>query len=378
MNEMKGEEGKNMRSKGITLIALVITIIVLLILAAVSIATLTGDNGILNRAQEAKEKTEEAKQKENALLSEYEKEIDLAVEGSIGIQEAQNKSVMMAKTKNTWVKDEYNNIFKVPAGFFVTTDTKKVNEGIVIEDKEGNQYVWVPIGDVYINEEKEIKTIDLGRYVFKEDGSINKELSVTEPNERLRVNSSSQTYYIEETVEQQTEHIGALNIENFINSSIKNGGYYIARYEASEGINEKADSKIADSWRLTYNEAINASRNIYNSDKYVTDLVNSYAWDTAIVFIQEFSEEKNYSIKTSVNSTINKTGNNGDEVCNINDLSSNFREWITEKSSYNVNGENFSYVRRGGFYFISTNYTSERGSLSGEDIISFRTVLYFN
>ena len=48
---MKGEKDKNMRDKGITLIALVITIIVLLILAAVSIATLTGENGILIRAR---------------------------------------------------------------------------------------------------------------------------------------------------------------------------------------------------------------------------------------------------------------------------------------------------------------------------------------
>ena len=47
-------------SKGITLIALVITIIVLLILAGVTIATLTGDNGILTQAGKAKDKTTEA------------------------------------------------------------------------------------------------------------------------------------------------------------------------------------------------------------------------------------------------------------------------------------------------------------------------------
>ena len=47
-------------SKGITLIALVITIIVLLILAGVTIATLTGDNGILTQAGNAKEQTEKA------------------------------------------------------------------------------------------------------------------------------------------------------------------------------------------------------------------------------------------------------------------------------------------------------------------------------
>ena len=51
--------GKN-ANKGITLIALVITIIVLLILAAVSIATLTGENGILTQAENSKTKTTEA------------------------------------------------------------------------------------------------------------------------------------------------------------------------------------------------------------------------------------------------------------------------------------------------------------------------------
>ena len=45
-------------SKGITLIALIITIIVLLILAGVTIATLTGENGLLNRAVTAREETQ--------------------------------------------------------------------------------------------------------------------------------------------------------------------------------------------------------------------------------------------------------------------------------------------------------------------------------
>ena len=60
-NKQKETE-KNIKksTKGITLIALVITVIVLLILATVSIATLTGENGILIRANQAKEETEEA------------------------------------------------------------------------------------------------------------------------------------------------------------------------------------------------------------------------------------------------------------------------------------------------------------------------------
>ena len=78
--------------RGITLIALVITIIVLLILAGVTIATLTGKNGILTRASEASEKTEEAGAKE---------QVQLAVTGSIGTD---------GKLENGTLKDNLNKI----------------------------------------------------------------------------------------------------------------------------------------------------------------------------------------------------------------------------------------------------------------------------
>lgn len=65
----------NKQERGITLIALVITIIVLLILAAVSIATLAGKNGILTQANKAKENTEKATEKENTIVQDYESQI---------------------------------------------------------------------------------------------------------------------------------------------------------------------------------------------------------------------------------------------------------------------------------------------------------------
>ena len=67
---------KNKGEKGITLIALIVTIIVLLILAGVSIAMLTGENGILTQAQNAKNKTEEAATNEAKILNEYEDKLD--------------------------------------------------------------------------------------------------------------------------------------------------------------------------------------------------------------------------------------------------------------------------------------------------------------
>ncbi len=56
-------------TKGITLIALVITIIVLLILAGISIATLTGENGILNKANKASEEIKRATAEEKIKLA---------------------------------------------------------------------------------------------------------------------------------------------------------------------------------------------------------------------------------------------------------------------------------------------------------------------
>ena len=91
MNEFKGEKDKNMEgkrkqktnlkelrksAKGITLIALVITIIVLLILAGVTIATLTGDNGILTQASRAKEENEKAEIIEQIRLDISDKQIE--------------------------------------------------------------------------------------------------------------------------------------------------------------------------------------------------------------------------------------------------------------------------------------------------------------
>ena len=66
---IKLKENLKSGKKGITLISLVVTIIVLLILAGVSIATLTGDNGILARATEAQNKTKEAQEKEGLELA---------------------------------------------------------------------------------------------------------------------------------------------------------------------------------------------------------------------------------------------------------------------------------------------------------------------
>ena len=65
---------KDRKNKGITLVALVITIIILLVLAGISISALT-NTGIFEKAKDAKQKSEEAKKQEESMLSEYEDEL---------------------------------------------------------------------------------------------------------------------------------------------------------------------------------------------------------------------------------------------------------------------------------------------------------------
>lgn len=83
-------EKLNYSQKGITLIALVITIIVLLILAGISIAMLTGENGILTQAQKAKEETEKASVIEQAKTD----ILEIQIEGNIILTKTQLKDVL--------------------------------------------------------------------------------------------------------------------------------------------------------------------------------------------------------------------------------------------------------------------------------------------
>ena len=72
----------NYKEKGITLIALVITIIILLILAGVTLTTALGQNGLFQRAKYAGEKYKESEADESEKLGEIEEEIDKVIDGN--------------------------------------------------------------------------------------------------------------------------------------------------------------------------------------------------------------------------------------------------------------------------------------------------------
>ena len=143
---------------------------------------------------------------------------------------------------------------------------------------------------------------------------------------------------------------------------------------------------------VTQNKASELSRDMYGSEAKVTsDLINSYAWDTAIVFIQKCGTESNsstysYTVGQSSTSTsapqttgtnILKATSKVDKQCNIFDMAGNCYEWTTETESEFYN----PCVVRGGVYrgSSSVDCTSLRANNLTSDarsISSFRPLLY--
>ena len=149
----KGEKDKNMRNKGITLIALVITIIVLLILAGVSIATLTGKNGILTRANDAKEQTEIASVKEQAKLDIANWVADRSRNGEdTTLDDSIIKSILEeenASNKNKYYKELQSDKIITPNGYEILYSEIYSNQGDIL--KIGNYVEYKPEGEVYVS-----------------------------------------------------------------------------------------------------------------------------------------------------------------------------------------------------------------------------------
>ena len=130
---------KTRSNKGITLIALVITIIVLLILAAVTINALSGDNGILKRAKDAKEQTNEKNQEEMGKLDDYKSTIDQYADGTGGGSGNGGSSTNFTNIDTA----KSNPAGAVPAGS--TVIEPDASKGIVIKDKNNNEWVWIEV-----------------------------------------------------------------------------------------------------------------------------------------------------------------------------------------------------------------------------------------
>ena len=398
--------------KGITLIALVVTIVVLLILAGVSVNAIFSENGIIKRAKDAQNKMDQAAENDQKGINELSNWLDSKINGNSGgnttggnttggddTSTTQKISTLVGKVvdKNTKAEDAYGNKITIPKGFKVVAhgtvagsatytysgdNIPAVQDGIVIENgTDGNQFVWVPVGTIK-NKNNTTNTITLGRY-----SSFTATNGVYTPAQVASVENCTQevtinTNYKELSVfragnsatDSTAQNATARNLEEFISTTLANGGYYIARFEAS-GTASKITSKYNQTvlGNITQPNAAKAAREMYGEIKennklvYASDLVNSYAWDTAIIFIQTYSGKTDYASHNESKTTkaFTATGKNNDKYCNIWDMSGNAYECTTEYSTYSDPRRFCPCVIRGGYY--NTNYGEARTYSSYRD-----------
>ena len=384
---LKNRKEKIEANKGITLIALVITIIVLLILAGVSIAMLTGENGILTQAQNAKNKTAEAEVQEIADLDKQNTFIEnLASGGSI----VKPGEPVDSTSKNNYI-DQNGDKATVPAGFTVSgiESEQKISEGLVIYDiPEGtevdwttqnedgayqvqtlyNQFVWIPVA----SETDYQRDLSYPSYY----GSS----SETTPEDTTFTDESG---YLPDGIKPETEN--SENNENAERTAVlKYNGFYIGRYEAGKDTDNitVVSKQSATIWtNIKQVDSETTAKTMYNNNTVKSALCSGIQWDMVMHFVDKKNDVIGKVFDVRVYDSTRHTGNvedsgknNNDKVQNIYDLEGNYLEWVAEK-----NNTSDPFIRRGGFYVKDSNYSaSRRGSNVGIDYsnFTFRPALY--
>ena len=404
---------------GITLIALVITIIVLLILAGVTTAALSGNNGILTRAKEAKEKTEQAQKEEEQTLSNMENILNNATNFS---------NINMADT---------NPAGAMPAD--VTILESDANKGIVIKDKNNNEWVWVEVPKTTVFSDLTIDTT--------------KELTEQNYTDIKNKLISYATTYREGKVGQgynwtdewyngcgMTSDEYTIAYQKMLKSVYTYGGFWILRYEAGiEGTTtETTNARTGSSARITigtspkavsqkdaipYNwvycsEAQALAKEMTPNSNYTSSLMFGIQWDLLCKYLEVKgklataninSDSSAWGIYSNVGRTISsnkakQTTNNGStwttitgtkpassvlltagaseetNKMNIYDFAGNEWEWTLEHVTSDSN--NPCAIRGGGYNLIGSNYPASYrirySTTNALDGIGFRPALYAN
>ena len=419
-----------MKNKGVTLIALAVTIVVMLILAGVTISVLNGENGIVKQAQKAKEESKIKELKEKVRIDIAGKRVE-NINGELRVSvlkeildkyfdnvpvETQITSETKLKAKEEYGKYEMKisdidvgeityetsyTIFKdvngeqvpIPEGYIVSenSDENIVNKGLVISDSRGNEYVWISCTVDSSSNKLQYKRTEWG---VEKDGTDNSRAIKDE----LTLKDIDVTYSKTDTdnginEEISKEIVAQINAEK--ESIKKYGGYYIGRYEVGKD-NKTAVIKAEQEpyVNIKWSKAYELAKGIGGGEGATTYLCSSYSWDTAINFIQN-TTGKNYAtsiigfngnwksqeVKDSSGKVIKPVNtaqrlNTGltTALCNIYDMGGNVGEFTTELNP----GTSETVVLRGGHNYSNVPAGDRWDSNSGnaDSSYGFRATLF--
>ena len=378
------KQQKEKFNQGITLVALVVTIVVLLILAGVSLNLVLGENGIISKAREASTKTVQAQQNSEIEMNLLEQELANATKEPDPAEGVKMPTgfyyVGGTKTSGIVISDNVND------------KDKYKNKAVVGTDLLGNQYVWIPCTTDSTSSKLQYARTEWG---VEEDGDDNSRAIKDE----LTLTDASVTYSDADTAnginaDVSKEIVAQIKAEK--TSVAKYGGYYIGRYE----VGKNGDTAVVKYNQtpyasITWSTAYGLAKKIITNSEATSYLCSSYAWDTAVNFIQNNSTAKNYAtsiegfngnwnpqaVKDPSGNVIKPAGtsqqlNTGltTQFCNIFDMGGNEAEFTTELNP----GTSETVVLRGGNYGNSFPAGSrwDNGSGTASIFYGFRATLF--
>ena len=365
-------------NRGITLVALVVTIVVLLILAGVSINLILSNSGIINKSTEAKEKYGQAKENEQTDLDDAADWID---QWATGVSKPIKVEVDSKATANGTIngKKATSNNPIIPEGYTpIDTDTSSwgdgssapaqadVDQGLVITDDNGNEWVWIPVEDVTVmcdtsnsieytlNATDSVKTKWYSRAIrIGNDDSTLADKYATNPYESETDGAGARGVPGDTSSYREPEIVGSGDMgeeyvsdySEMIESISKYGGFYVGRYELSNvGVQKNQTSLANKNWYELYG----ACTTLNASDKVTTRMIWGCQWDMICNFIANKGEKKdvwdsrswgNYKDSTdpanggNYKEGIVATGSNEAwKANNIYDIAGNCAEWTQEAS----------------------------------------------
>ena len=369
VKEQNTQKSNKVESKGITLIALVITIIVLLILAGVTIATLTGQNGILTNATKSKEENEKGNELDlvklassASLIDSQGQPISLAdLQNNLNKQNSnatarQDESGFIVKFNDTgreYKVDQYGKVEGIgengggtgslpstadttpflPDGFTQKEGTN-LDNGLTISNGT-NSYVWVEVPK------------SIYRTATSETDYANIEVDMKTYTTDYKSSTYKDVYYSDETTGLTETEYNNLK-QAMLTSIYKNGGFWISQYEiGTETIRTSSFASLTTPKSqeglypynyVTCSQAQELAEQMNpNSNKYKSSLLFGIQWDLTCKFLEAkgtnlgaTAEERKNAIKSDStvwgnykNSTFNITkgkysSNTGNSYTEIN------------------------------------------------------------
>ena len=372
--------------KGITLVALVITIVVILILAGVSLNLIFGENGILRKSEYTANKYSKQSENERTELNDINLWIDESTEKPIKVNVNEKAKINgtingeKASNNNPVIPKGYT---PIDAGNAIWGDgisspaQNSVDNGLVIKDDDGNEWVWVPVDEETIKKMYVVSDKENGEKLAGETGITTKFYSNTttigkegdtvkidrvKPNEsEYREPDLVTKYDLEEeyykdilNFESPGEMAEAFTkeYENMLKSIAKYGGFYIGRYELSnEGVQKGKTVLFNTNWYNLYKECTTLNA----SEKVETRMIWGVQWDLTCDFISKKGEKKSITDSRSwgnfldsidnaavMDGTTKKYGEGQTtgfseywKANNIYDFAGNYVEWTQEAGSNN-------------------------------------------